>query len=131
MLLDLLPDERAHQTEALSLLGVERLHLCVRRQQSRRRVGALFSKPRLMRSSRGSQMFSEDERALNVTSYSYDCFTGRRQIGHQASDGHFLRATISSMMRFWPSMTMFAPSGQSQLGSTTATHPSSSAAPPR
>ena len=50
-----------------------------------------------MSSSRGNQMFSDDERFLNDTSYSYDCFS-------------FLRATISSMMRFCPSTTTVAPS---------------------
>ena len=42
-------------------------------------------------------MFSDDERPLNEISYSYDCLS-------------FLRPRISSMMRFWPSMTTVEPS---------------------
>ena len=99
--LNLSSDER---TEETGLLGLARVDLhdlyesvsSVRNDKEGRRR-TFFSNPRLMRSSRGNQMFSDDDIPLNAHSYSNDCLS-------------FLRLMTSSIVRLTPSTTTVEPS---------------------
>jgi hypothetical protein len=94
MLLDLLSDEGSHHTESLGLSGVELENWGVgckreqngwvsmigwreredagRERSEKRKEGSLpfFSNPREISSSRGIQMFSDEDIPLKLTSYS-------------------------------------------------------------
>ena len=100
VVLNLASHKRPQETKALGFAGIDFQHFLSRTISIRTIVCDLqhaFSNPRLISSSRGNHMFSEELNPLKDTSYSYDCFS-------------FFLVIISSIVLFCPSTTMSDPS---------------------